>query len=88
MLTTLNQNKAFTAAKNEGLSFFWANMHVGGAVQFVGNSWEDGGFSVNDAGEPVSDVRGNTVASHSVETLDAGNKQHVSQCEEWYGEGM
>lgn len=84
-MKTAIKNESFEAAKKEGLSFFWASMHVGDSVQFVGQSWEEGGFSVDSEGNPVSDVKGNAVAKHSVETLSDANKQHVSQCEEWYG---
>lgn len=81
---TATETTAFDSAKSEGLSFFWAHMHAGHTVKFVGHSWEDGGFNVNAEWEPRSDSRGNTVAKFKVEDLDAKNKEHVNQCEEWY----
>lgn len=72
-------------AREEGLAFFWASLHVGGAVQFVGYSWEDGGVSVGEDGSPAIDSRGNTVAGFRVEELDPSNSVHVAQCEEWWG---
>lgn len=38
-------------------------------IRFIGNCWEDGGFSANESGEPLCDVRGNTVAGFSVRDL-------------------
>lgn len=77
--------ESWEAAAAEGLSYFWAQMHVGHPVAFVGQEWSDGGFNVDDNGEPKTDVNGNTVASFSAETLDASNPAHVKQVEEWYG---
>lgn len=82
---TTTKSEAFVRAEAEGLSFFWASMHVGHTAQFVGQSWEDGGFRTNDAGEPTKDSRGNTVAKFAAEKLDPENAQHVAQVEEWYG---
>ncbi len=84
-MTVTNTSKAIEAAKAEGLSFFWASMHVGGSTQFVGQSWEDGGFRVDADGNPAKDSRGNTVASCRAEAIDPENAQHVAQVEEWYG---
>jgi len=75
---------AFEQAQAEGLSFFWAHMHVGHTCQFVGNSWEDGGFTTDDDGSPAHDTLGNTVAKFSVEGLDSSNAQHVEQVKEWW----
>lgn len=83
-MAAINQSESFQAAVNEGLSYFWASRHVGGSIEFVGSSWEDGGFSVDDEGNPVSDVRGNTVAKFLVEELDSACAAHVAQCDEWF----
>ncbi len=79
-------SEAFKAAKREGLSFFWASLHVGGSTQFVGQCWADGGYRTNADGDPISDSNGNTVATFTVEPLDKNNRQHVAQVAEWYGE--
>ena len=81
---TATTTPAFDLATAEGLSYFRATRHVGGSIAFVGHCWEDGGFSVNDAGEPTRDVTGNTVATFTVEALDPTNTAHRDQCEEWY----
>jgi len=78
-------SKAFQAAEEEGLRFFWATTHVGGRYQFVGDSWESGGFHCDENGEPITDGAGNTVANSCVEELDPSDDGHVAQCEEWYG---
>lgn len=83
-MSATETKKAFAVAKSEGLSFFKARMHVGHSVKFVAQSWEDGGFHVNDEGEPRRDPQGNTVATFSVEELDQANSEHVSQCEKWF----
>ncbi len=85
MAVKVQKSESWKAAEQEGLCFFWAFMHVGRTIQFVGQSWEDGGFTTDDEGDPVSDVRGNTVASSSVEKLDSANNQHVEQVAEWWG---
>jgi len=85
MTTTKTKNQAVEAATAEGLAYFWANMHTGHTISFIGQSWEDAGFRVNDDGEPTKDARGNTVASSTAEKIDAANAAHVAQCEEWYG---
>lgn len=76
--------ESIEAAINEGLVYFWASLHVGGTTAFLGHSWEDGGFSTDEAGNPVSDVRGNAVAKHSTEQINPANAAHVRQAEEWY----
>lgn len=78
------QSKAWQAAENEGLVYFWARMHVGHEVSFVGHDWQDGGFHCNDQELPVRDINGNTVAKFSSESLDETNSSHVAQVEEWY----
>ena len=75
---------AIREAKAEGLKFFWARMHVGHTIRFIGSSWEDGGFSANENGEPERDAKGNTVAQFRVEELDEGNDEHADQASEWY----
>lgn len=85
MTATKTQEAKMAEAREEGMVFFWAKMHVGGVVKFVGQSWEDGGFCVDEEGEPTRDSRGNTVASSKVEQLDPANAEHVAQCEEWWG---
>jgi len=82
---TATKNQAVEAATAEGLAYFWANMHTGHAIAFVGQSWEDGGFRVNGDGEPTKDARGNTVATFTSDEIDPTNAAHVAQCEEWYG---
>lgn len=79
--------ESWQAAEREGLRFFWAWRHVGGTRQFVGQSWEDGGFHVDDEGNPTCDSRGNSLAKHTVEELDPTNEQHVAQVNEWYHGG-
>jgi hypothetical protein len=83
-MATINSD-SLQAATVEGMSFFWAHMHVGHSTQFVGQCWEDGGFGTDDEGNPVRDCNGNSVAKFSVEDLDAANAQHVNQVNEWYG---
>jgi hypothetical protein len=79
------KSKAFDQAVAEGLSYFWARMHVGHVIAFVGQTWEDGGFTTNDDTEPTSDPNGNTVAKFTCEVLDPSDADHVKQVEEWYG---
>jgi hypothetical protein len=79
------ETTAWKEATREGMRFFWAHMHAGHTVQFVGAEWEEGGFHVNAEGNPVSDVKGNTVAKYSVEDLDEENNEHRFQVEEWWG---
>lgn len=70
---------AFARAMEEGLSFFTSNTHTNpDYVSFVGQSWEDGGFTVDENGNPKG------AASFKVEQLDATNEQHVNQVHEWY----
>jgi hypothetical protein len=83
---TAAKSQAWDAATAEGLAFFWAHMHVGHTVQFVGQSWEDGGFHTDAESNPTRDSRGNTVAKFTVEPLDAANESHRSQVQEWFGE--
>ncbi len=75
---------AIQHAKADGLRFFWYTLHVGGAGQFVADSWADAGFRIDRHGDPVTDYRGNTVTNAKVEELDENNPEHVRQCEEWY----
>jgi hypothetical protein len=79
------RNESWEAAIAEGLAYFHAHMHVGHSVSFVAQTWEDGGFTVDDEGNPRRDVKGNTVAQYAVERLDASSPTHVAQVEEWYG---
>lgn len=82
---TKDQKAKMAEAKAEGLVYFWAAMHVGDAGEFLGHSWEDGGFSVDSEGNPTRDSRGNTVGKFSVEQLDETNAAHVCQVEKWWG---
>lgn len=50
---------------------FWAHMHVGHSVSFLGDSWGDGGFSTDSDGNPTRDGNRNTVANYSVTEADA-----------------
>lgn len=84
-METTTKSESWEAATAEGLSYFWAHMHVGHSIAFVAQSWEDGGFHINDEGNPTRDTRGNTVANYSVAQLDSSNRDHVAQVEEWYG---
>lgn len=80
-----SEARAWRAAIDEGLAYFLARMHVGHTVAFVASNWEEGGFSVNGSGDPIADVRQNTVASFGVEVLNSENKSHIEQVAEWYG---
>ncbi len=85
-MTTLTkaQEAKVAEAREEGLAFLWART-TAGAFQCVGVSWEDVGFHTDDAGNPITDSRGNTVLLSGVERLDPANATHVALCEEWWG---
>lgn len=52
----------------------FANTHVNPTfVEFVGHSWEEAGYLVDDGGSPVSDVRGNTVAKFGERKIEASD---------------
>ena len=80
---------AVDAAIAEGLSVFSARVHTEGDVrEWLGHSWEEGGYRVaidDDGNEtPLSDVRGNTVATWSVATIDPASPAHQRLCQVWY----
>jgi hypothetical protein len=58
---------------------YWAHMHVGHSIEFVGDSWEEGGFRVDDAGNPVRDPRGNTVAGWDTREVSAEDASLLAQ---------
>lgn len=59
---------------------FQANTHVNPRfVEFVGDSWDDGGWHVNDEGEPISDCRGNTVARFEVREIEERDAELLAQ---------
>jgi hypothetical protein len=57
---------------------FWAFTHVGTTIVYAGDSWEEGGFSVDEAGNPDRDANRNTVASYSVDDLDPTSDADVA----------
>lgn len=82
---TKREQVAFDAAVAEGLAYMWARTHTNpDTMAFVGPNWEDGGFIVDDAGNPRADIRGGTIAAYGREELDASDKYHVDQVCEWY----
>lgn len=47
------------------MNYFLARLHVSPyPIEFVGYTWQEGGFSVDESGNPVTDPRGNTVATY------------------------
>jgi hypothetical protein len=79
------ENIALTAAHAQGCRVFYASLHVGGgSTEWIANSWEESGYSVNADGEPVSDVRGNTVAKFEVREIDPNNSDDLARVNEWY----
>lgn len=78
-------NTPIDAAIAEGMKFFWAAMHCGHTVTFIGHMWDEGGFGIDSSGNPITDFYGNTVAKFAVEDLDRGNPKHVAQAAEWWG---
>lgn len=76
---------AWRDATTAGLEFFWAHMHYGGNIRFVGHSWKDGGFYCDDTGRPIRDHKGNTVATFTVEPLDPNNPEHTEAVDVWWG---
>lgn len=61
-------------------AILWAHMTVGHSTgTFFSDSgrWEDHGFTVDDDGNPISDVRGNTVGNYSAEAFDPEDNDHV-----------
>ena len=81
----IEKSESWKAAIEYGCRFFWAHTHVGNSIQFVGQSWEDGGFYTDEDGDPTRDWHGNTVAGFSVDDLDARCESHVEEVTEWYG---
>lgn len=81
--------KAWEQAVAEGLRYFWAHLYTGETVKFVGQTWEDGGFTADpdETDRPLYDGRGNTVRSFSIENLNPDDAAHVAQVAEWWEQG-
>ena len=64
---------------------FFAHMHIGHSTEFVGDSWMDGGFSVDAEGNPTTDHNGNSVANYSVTEVEPDDWQSLRDA--YAGEG-
>ena len=79
------ENIALTAAHAQGCRVFYALLHVGfNPQEWIATSWEESGYSVNAEGEPVSDVRGNTVSRFEVREIDPTDSEDLAMVNEWY----
>ena len=83
-MRAMKTNEEIQAAIDEGLAVFTAHFHVGGSTVFLGQTWEDGGFSVDDNGNPKCDHKGNAVSLWSTRSIDPTADDAI--CREWYGE--
>lgn len=75
---------AIQAAVEQGVKVFAAKTHVGGAVEFLGYSWEEAGYNVDELGNPRTDSKGNTVATFSAVEFDPASTAHQKLAQEWY----
>ena len=66
--------KSFTAFTNV----------CGKEIRFVGNTWEDGGFQTDADGNPIRDVRGNTISRFAVAEIDERDSAQLLKA---FGEG-
>ena len=56
----------------------------GNEIRFVGNSWEDAGFRTDEVGNPIRDVRGNTISRFAVAEIDEHDSDQLIKA---FGEG-
>jgi len=56
----------------------------GKEIRFVGNTWEDAGFRTDADGNPIRDVRGNTISRFVVAEIDERDSDQLIQA---FGEG-
>jgi hypothetical protein len=56
----------------------------GKEIRFVGNTWEDAGFRTDADGNPIRDVRGNTISRFAVAEIDERDSDQLIQA---FGEG-
>ena len=68
------------------MQYFWAFTHVGNVTEFVGDSWSDAGFDVDEAGNPTHDANRNTVANWSVSDVDT-REHHALIRDAYAGDG-
>jgi len=62
------------------MMILWASTHIGGTYgsgEFVSESWEDAGFTVDSDGNPTHDPRGNTIAKYTSQEFDPDTDLHV-----------
>jgi hypothetical protein len=66
--------KSFTAFTNV----------CGKEIRFVGNTWEDEGFQTDADGNPIRDVRGNTISRFVVAEIGERDSDQLTRA---FGEG-
>ncbi len=65
-------------------SFIAFTSVCGKEIRFVGNSWEDAGFRTDAEGNPIRDVRGNTISRFAVAEIDERDSDRLIQA---FGQG-
>jgi hypothetical protein len=67
------------------LKSFTAHTSVcGKEIRFVGNSWEDAGFRTDADGNPIRDIRGNTISKFVVADICERDSDQLIKA---FGEG-
>jgi hypothetical protein len=56
----------------------------GKEIRFVGNTWEDAGFRTDADGNPIRDIRGNTISQFVVAEIDERDSDQLVRA---FGEG-
>ena len=56
----------------------------GKEIRFVGNSWEDAGFRTDADGDPIRDVRGNTISRFAVGEIEERDSDQLIKA---FGDG-
>jgi len=48
-------------------------------IRFVGNCWKDGGFFIDEDGDPKCDYLGNSVSRHTITEIDERDADLLAQ---------
>jgi len=76
---------AWEAALDKKVQVFWVRTREGATLEFAGRSWEEAGFGMNEAGEPMNDVDKEGFVGFGIENPDPFNSAHVDLVNEWWG---